>query len=185
MSRIGKMPIVIPDGVTFSLKAGAVDVSGSKGHVSVDLPLGFTVEVKGNEARVVSRGQNRADTDQHGLIRALLFNAVTGVSQSWHKTLELVGVGYRAHGDGTDITLNVGFSHPVKISAPTGITFEVVGNNKVTVSGVDKKLVGEVAARIRAVSPPEPYKGKGIRYVGEVVRRKAGKAVKAVGAATG
>lgn len=180
MSRIGNSPITVPTGVTLTQKAGVVQVAGSKGTLQIVVPEGFSLEVKDDIAQVRMDDQNRANI--HGLFRALVQNAVVGVTGGWEKTLELVGVGYRAAGGGAELTLQVGFSHPVKVSAPKDVTFKVIDNTKVVISGIDKKVVGEVAAGIRSIKPPEPYKGKGIRYLGEIVRKKAGKVVKAAGA---
>lgn len=182
MSRIGKMPIEIPAGVTFTGQTGEVTVVGPKGQLTITLPDSFAIETKDNlvEVRITKTGVHPS---RHGLLRAVMANAFIGVSRGWEKAVELVGVGYRVQGGDKEVTLSVGFSHPVKVNAPEGISFQIVDNTKITVSGIDKKLVGEIAAKLRAIKPPEPYKGKGIRYLGEIVRKKAGKAVKAVGAA--
>ncbi len=182
MSRIGKTPISLPKGVTVAQTNSQVNIVGPKGQLQVESPKNLQLEV-GVDAITVQTKDEAVTKATHGLYRAILQNAITGVTQGWTKQLELVGVGYRVLGGGQELTLNVGFSHPVKFSAPAGITFQILDNTKFVVVGVDKQLVGEVAARIRSTKPPEPYKGKGIRYAGEVVRKKAGKAVKAVGAA--
>lgn len=182
MSRVGKMPITIPAGVTVEKRVGEVVVKGAKGMLALPIDWRFRVEVKDDQLTVTPSDYNREASHLHGLTRALLSNAVIGVVKGWEKTVELVGVGYRAQGGGREVTLTVGFSHPVKLTAPADTTFTISDNTKITVSGIDKKVVGELAAEIRAVKPPEPYKGKGIRYHDEVVRKKAGKAVKAVGA---
>ena len=183
MSRIGKKPVQIPEGAKIEIAGGNVKVTGPKGELS----FGFRPEIKltqENNHILVERVSETAKAKSlHGLSRTLLENMVMGVTQGWNKGLELVGVGYRAALEDTTLVLNVGFSHQVKVVPPVGITFEVPDNTKVNVKGVDKQLVGETAAQIRRVRPPEPYKGKGIRYIGEVVRRKAGKAAKAAGAA--
>jgi large subunit ribosomal protein L6 len=176
MSRIGKQPIALPSGVTITQTESLVEVTGPKGLLKVDLLDGVVVSVE-ESTLIVGRETDEASS-AHGLIRTLLQNSVTGVSTGWTKGLELNGVGMRAILSGSDLTLSLGFSHPVVVPAPAGISFQVV-KNVVTVSGIDKQLVGETAARIRKLRKPEPYKGKGIRYVGEYVRRKAGKTGKA------
>jgi len=182
MSRIGKQPVELPAGVTVTQEDATLTVRGAKGTVSVVVPQPVTVIINGNTVQFEVGSQEKDVRSLHGLVRSLVNNAVLGVSKGWEKQLELVGVGYRVAGGGNEITLTVGFSHPVKFTAPAGITF-AIKDNKIVVSGVDKKIVGEVAAQVRHIRPPEPYKGKGIRYANEVVRRKAGKAVKAAGAA--
>ncbi len=183
MSRIGKKPVKVPAGVTVQVNGSNVSATGPKGTLMVDLRPEVKVVVDGSNISIERVSETAKAKSLHGLSRTLVENVVMGVSQGWNKGLELVGVGYRAGLEGTNLVLNVGFSHPVKIAAPTGIAFEVADNTKVNVKGMDKQLVGETAAQIRRVRPPEPYKGKGIRYVGEVVRKKAGKAAKAAGAA--
>lgn len=182
MSRIGKKPVKVPEGVTVQVNGSNVSATGPKGSLSVDLRPEIKVTIDGANLSVLRVSETPKARSLHGLSRTLVENVVMGVSQGWNKGLELVGVGYRAELAGTNLVLNVGFSHPVKFAAPTGITFEVADNTKINVKGTDKQLVGETAAQIRRVRPPEPYKGKGIRYVGEVVRKKAGKAAKAAGA---
>jgi large subunit ribosomal protein L6 len=180
MSRIGNTPVVVPEGVTVDIQPSALTVKGPKGEIQSNVPRGITVAQKDQEI-VVSRSRNdRKLRALHGLVRARLANDVTGVSKGWTKTLELRGVGYRANISGKSLVLSLGFSHPVTIDPPPGIAFEVKDGN-VVVSGIDKQKVGQVAARVRFARPPEPYKGKGIRYSGEYVRKKAGKAAKAVG----
>lgn len=180
MSRIGNMPVPT-GGASVSLGENRVTVTGPKGELVLPLPEGISVSLKGDQVLVSRTGENRA---LHGLFRAQLHNAVVGVTKLWTKELELSGVGYRATMDGRNLVVMVGFSHPVTIVPPPGITLSVV-EGKVVVSGIDKQLVGEVAAKIRSVRKPEPYKGKGIKYVGERIRRKSGKSAKAVGAAPG
>lgn len=180
MSRIGKMPVPI-EGATVSLDGKLIAVKGPKGELALPIPGGLSVTMEGNHVVVSRKGEERA---LHGLFRAQLHNAVVGVTKLWTKELELSGVGFRAAMNGTNLVLTVGFSHPVPIAPPAGITIAVV-EGKIVVSGIDKQLVGEVAAGIRAVKKPEPYKGKGIKYVGERIRRKAGKSAKAVGGAPG
>jgi len=178
MSRIGKMPIELPSGVEVKIDGSSVTVKGSKGELSRI----FTERVAFNNEDGVVTLDRDGDSPQakalHGLSRALLFNMVQGVSEGFSKELEIQGVGYRAALKGSDIELQVGFSHTVSVPAPKGITFDVPEPTKIIVSGIDKEMVGQVAADIRKVRPPEPYKGKGIRYLGEHVRRKAGKAGK-------
>jgi large subunit ribosomal protein L6 len=175
MSRIGRKPIEIPQGVTVDVKPGEVMVKGPKGELSQSVSSQMTVAEENGTVTVTrptDRGEDRA---LHGLTRSLIANMVVGVTDGFSKQLEIQGVGYRARLQGNALELSVGYSHPVSITAPEGIEFEVPQPTQVIVRGIDKQLVGEVAARIRRVRPPEPYKGKGIRYVGEHVRRKAGK----------
>jgi len=189
MSRIGRKPIAIPNGVTVDVATGLVSVKGPKGELSqtVSREMKITQDersasdgVEGAEAPVATltverptdRGEHRA---LHGLTRSLIANMVQGVTEGYEKRLEIQGVGYRARLQGKALELNVGYSHPVSVTAPEGIEFEVPIPTQVVVRGIDKQLVGEMAARIRRSRPPEPYKGKGIRYVGEHVRRKVGK----------
>jgi large subunit ribosomal protein L6 len=175
MSRIGRKPIEIPEGVTVDVKPGAVMVKGPKGELSQTVSSQMTVAEEDGTltvARPTDRGDDRA---LHGLTRSLIANMVEGVTEGYSKQLEIQGVGYRARLQGKALELSVGYSHPVSIAAPDGIEFEVPQPTQVIVRGIDKQLVGEIAARIRRVRPPEPYKGKGIRYVGEHVRRKVGK----------
>jgi large subunit ribosomal protein L6 len=175
MSRIGKSPIQIPAGVSVSLSPGRVMVNGPLGELSQTVPQRMKIEQQ-DEQLVVARPSERGDDRAlHGLTRSLVANMVEGVTKGFEKTLEIQGVGYRAAMRGTDLELNVGFSHPVVKKAPQGITFEVPAPNQIVVRGIDKQKVGQVAAEVRGVRPPEPYKGKGIRYAGEYVRRKVGK----------
>ncbi len=178
MSRIGKRPISIPNKVSVTIDNRAVAVKGPKGELSRVLPDGIIVEQDGETLKVLRRDESRTIRQLHGLSRTLVANMVDGVSQGFQKRLEIQGVGYRAKMDGRNLILIVGYSHEVKIEPPPGIQMAVEGNVNVTVSGIDKEVVGNTAAKIRAVRPPEVYKGKGIRYAGEVVRRKAGKAGK-------
>jgi large subunit ribosomal protein L6 len=175
MSRIGKQPIPIPDGVTVAIEPDRVDVKGPKGELSERIPADIAVEQGDGQLlvkRPTDRGEHRA---LHGLTRSLVANMVTGVTEGYVKTLEIQGVGYRAQKRGNDLELALGFSHPVPIKAPDGIEFEVPQPTRIVVRGISKQLVGEVAANIRKQRPPEPYKGKGIRYEGEYVARKVGK----------
>jgi large subunit ribosomal protein L6 len=177
MSRIGKLPIPVPDGVDVTLDGLTVTVKGPKGELTRTMPEGVTLSRDDDEGVVVARnGESRTERSRHGLVRTLIANMIEGVTAGYSKSLELVGVGYRAAAKGSDVELQVGFSHPVLIEAPEGIALEVPQPTRINVSGIDKVLVGQVAANIRKVRPPEPYKGKGIKYEGEVIRRKAGKA---------
>jgi large subunit ribosomal protein L6 len=178
MSRIGKRPITIPGKVTIAINGSHVAVKGPKGELSRVLPTAVTVEQEGETVLVKRRDESRSSRQLHGLSRTLVANMVEGVSQGFQKRLEIQGVGYRAQVQGRNLVLTVGYSHPVQIEPPAGVQLAVETNTNVIVSGFDKELVGNTAAKIRAVRPPEPYKGKGIRYAGEVVRRKAGKAGK-------
>lgn len=178
MSRIGKRPIAIPDKVSVAIENQEIAVKGPKGELKRVLPSGIIVEQEDGTLKVVRQNDNRTLRQLHGLSRTLVANMVEGVSQGFQKRLEIQGVGYRARVDGRNLVLIVGYSHEVKIEPPPGIQMAVEGNVNITVSGIDKEIVGNLAAKIRAVRPPEVYKGKGIRYAGEVVRRKAGKAGK-------
>jgi large subunit ribosomal protein L6 len=178
MSRIGKQPIELPAGVSVSLSPGRVMVNGPLGELTQQVPARMQVE-QDDGTIVVKRPTERGDDRAlHGLTRSLIANMVEGVTSGFQKRLEIQGVGYRAAVRGTDLELNVGYSHSVVLKAPQGITFEVPTPTEVIVKGIDKQQVGQVAAEIRAYRPPEPYKGKGVRYAGEVVRRKAGKSGK-------
>ena len=178
MSRVGNAPITVPSGVDVKVDGPQVTVKGPKGELSRRLPERITISLEDGVLKAARSDESRESRALHGLTRALLANMVTGVSEGYRKNLEIQGVGYRAALKGRDLELQVGFSHPVTIPAPEGITFEVPEPTRISVSGIDKELVGQVAADVRKVRPPEPYKGKGIRYVGEYVRRKAGKAGK-------
>lgn len=175
MSRIGKRPIEVPDKVTVTIQDQTVSVKGPKGELSRTLPSGVTVAQEDKVVTVSRVDESRVARQRHGLCRTLVANMVEGVSQGFSRKLEIQGVGYRAAVQGSKLVLSMGFSHPVEMIPPEGIQFSVEGNVNVTVAGIDKELVGNTAARIRSVRPPEPYKGKGIRYQGEAVRRKAGK----------
>jgi large subunit ribosomal protein L6 len=175
MSRIGKQPIPIPDAVNVAIDPGRVTVNGPLGELTQNVPVRISIEKEDGQLvvkRPTERGDDRA---LHGLTRSLVANMVEGVTNGFEKRLEIQGVGYRASLRGTALELNVGYSHPVVIDAPAGITFEVPVQTEILVKGIDKQQVGEIAAEIRDVRPPEPYKGKGIRYQGEYVRRKVGK----------
>ncbi|MDY7021226.1 MAG: 50S ribosomal protein L6 [Cyanobacteriota bacterium] len=179
MSRIGKRPVPIPAKVTLTLDGQQVTVKGPKGELSRVLPPQVVLETEGETLVVKRASETRLARQQHGLSRTLIANMVDGVSQGFEKRLQIQGVGYRAQVQGKNLILNVGYSKPVEMKPPEGITVAVENNTNVIVSGIDKEVVGNMAAQIRAVRPPEPYKGKGIRYAGEQVRRKAGKAGKA------
>ena len=176
MSRVGRMPIEIPAGVTVDLQGQHITVKGPKGELSRDIHEDIKVAVEGNESLVTRPSDNKNHRALHGLTRALVANMVTGVHDGFSKKLEINGVGYRAAKQGNKLVLTLGFSHPVEMEAPAGITIDVPNQTEIVVSGADKEVVGAVAADIRKWRKPEPYKGKGIRYEGEVVRRKAGKA---------
>jgi large subunit ribosomal protein L6 len=179
MSRIGKQPIAVPSGVDVTIADRHVTVKGPKGTLEHDVPETITVARDGDDLLVTRPDDERENRSLHGLTRSLVANMVTGVSAGFTRELEIVGVGYRAVAQGpTKLELQLGFSHPVTVDAPEGITFEVPAPTRITVQGADKQLVGQVAADIRKIRKPEPYKGKGIRYAGEVVQRKAGKAAK-------
>lgn len=182
MSRIGNNPITIPSGTEVQVEGHKLTTKGPKGTLELILRPEVKVEVTDGVVTVKRKKEDSLSRSLHGLTRALINNMVTGVTSGWTKNLEMVGVGYRVQGGGDLLTLNVGFSHPVTVKAPEGVSFAVTDNTKIAVSGIDRTLVGQIAANIRAVKPPEVYKGKGIRYAGEYVRRKAGKAGKAVGA---
>lgn len=176
MSRIGKMPVAVPSGVSIDIDGRSVKVKGPKGELNRDFNERVSISVDEGDAIVERVDDSRESRALHGLSRALLANMVEGVSDGFKKELEIVGVGYRAALKGRDLEMQLGFSHPVSYSAPDGITFEVPEATKIVITGIDKELVGQVAANIRKIRPPEPYKGKGVRYAGEHIRRKAGKA---------
>lgn len=183
MSRIGRMPVPIPKGVQVDIKGSHVTVKGPKGELSRSFHPDMTMSLQDGQIVVTRPTDSRQHRALHGLTRALLANMVTGVTEGYRKDLDVRGVGYRAEMRGDNLVLHVGFSHPVEIAPPSGITFDLESRGKIIiVEGIDKELVGEMAARVRRVRPPEPYKGKGIRYVDEYVRQKAGKAGKVVGA---
>ena len=174
MSRVGKMPVAIPGGVTVVVADEQVRVKGPKGELSHPVLIGTTVTVEGAEARVTAERITR--NPMFGTMRAQIANMVTGVTTGFSKTLEIVGTGYRAQMDGRTLVLQLGFSHPIRFESPEGITIKVENPTRVTVSGASKYMVGQAAADIRGFRPPEPYKGKGVKYEGEYIRRKAGKA---------
>jgi len=181
MSRIGKNPISVPSGVKVSVSEGQVQVTGPKGTLQMPLKPEVTVDVNGQAVEVKRADDGRTARSLHGLTRTLIANMVKGVSEGFHKKLEIVGVGYKADVQGSNVNLTLGYSHPIKYELPKGITAAVEKQTLITVTGTDKQVVGQVAADIRAFRKPEPYKGKGIKYSDEVIRRKAGKAGKAGG----
>jgi len=178
MSRIGRLPIDIPGGVTVSIDGQNVTVKGPKGELSLVVSNPIRVSIEDNQVVVTRPDDERNSRSLHGLTRTLIANQITGVTQGYEKGLEVVGTGYRVAAKGSSLEFALGYSHSITVDPPAGITFEVEGNNKLTVKGIDKQAVGEVAANIRKLRKPEPYKGKGVRYAGEVVRRKAGKSGK-------
>lgn len=180
MSRIGNAPIQIPSAVTVAIEHNQVKVKGPKGETALVVPSGITVSVDNQTATIARSGNSRTLRALHGVIRAELANDIQGVTDGWKRTLELSGVGYRANLSGNNLVLSVGLSHQVTIAPPAGIQFAIV-EGKIVVTGVDKQVVGQIAADIRAVKRPEPYKGKGIKYQEERIRKKAGKSAKAVG----
>ncbi len=184
MSRVGNSPVSIPTGVTVERTDQTVSVSGPKGALKLDLMPEVSLEMEGDKIIVKRKNDLKKSRALHGLIRNLLSNMVYGVTQGWSKNLELVGVGFRAQVNSGKLVLNIGYSHSVEIEAKEGIVFEVTDNTKIKVSGIDKQLVGQMAANIKKVRPPDVYKGKGIRYQGEYIRKKVGKSAK-VGAAGG
>ena len=175
MSRIGNKVVVLPAGVEIKQDGNNITVKGPKGELTREFSSDIKMNIKGNEVTFTRPNDSKEMKTIHGTTRANFNNMVVGVSEGFQKALELIGVGYRAQVQGNKLTLNVGYSHPVEMTAPEGVTFEVPANTQVIVKGINKEVVGELAANIRGVRPPEPYKGKGIRYVGEFVRRKEGK----------
>ena len=175
MSRIGKAPITVPAGVEVTISGRNVTVKGPKGTLSRDIPGDIIVRQEENTILVERPNDERQNRSLHGLSRTLVSNMVIGVTDGFAKELEIVGVGYRAEAAGSDLRLALGFSHPVMVPAPAGISFEIPVQTRVIVKGIDKELVGQVAANIRSIRKPEPYKGKGVRYLGEHIVRKAGK----------
>ena len=176
MSRIGRNPVAIPSGVTVEVKGADVQVKGPKGNISWTHHPAVTIAVEGSEVKVAQASEERIARQMHGTARQLIHNMVQGVSQGFSKSLEIIGVGYNAKMQGKSLVLQIGFCHPVEMPVPEGLTVECPSNTKITITGVDKQSVGQFAANVRRVRPPEPYKGKGIRYENEQVRRKAAKA---------
>ena len=178
MSRIGKMPVVIPNGVEVKVNGSEVTVKGPKGTLTNTFRPEISIAVEGNEVIVTRPNDNKLNRSLHGLTRTLVANMVAGVSEGFKKTLEVNGVGYRVQKQGNNLVMNLGFSHQVIMPEVDGISIEVPSPNQIVITGIDKQQVGQFAAEVRAKRPPEPYKGKGIRYAGEYVRRKEGKAAK-------
>ena len=178
MSRIGRLPIDVPSGVDIKIDGSAVSVKGPKGELALTVPSPIEVKLEDGQVFVSRPDDERASRSLHGLTRTLISNQIVGVTTGYTKGLEVVGTGYRVAAKGASLEFALGFSHSITVDPPEGISFAVEGNNKVTVIGIDKQAVGEVAANIRKLRKPEPYKGKGVRYAGEVVRRKAGKSGK-------
>ncbi len=178
MSRIGKLPVGIPKGVTITVAAGnAVSVKGPGGELSAKIPPEMIIEISDEDKQLIVKrpSDQKEHRAKHGLSRSLINNMVVGVTQGYQKNLDIVGVGYRAQLQGKKLVLSVGYSHPVEIEPPNGITFEVPAPNRIVIKGIDKQLVGQIAANLREIRPPEPYKGKGIKYDKETIRRKEGK----------
>lgn len=175
MSRIGKLPIDLPSGVTVTQTDGVVTVKGKNGELKATFSNKITIKQEGEQLILTRVNDEKESRALHELTRALLANMVTGVTEGFQKTLEIVGVGYRVALQGNKLVFGLGFSHPVEVDAPAGITFEVPNANTIIIKGIDKQLVGHCAANIRALRPPEPYKGKGVKYAGEYIRRKVGK----------
>jgi len=184
LSKVGKQPIKIPEGVTVEIKPSQVIVSGPRGSLTQEIRSEIKVEKKENQILVQPNSQSKLVKSLHGLLRSLIANMIQGVTKGFEKTLELQGVGYRVNLEQENLTLALGFSHPVVVKPPEGIKFQVEGNNLIRVLGIDKQLVGQIAAGIRRIRPPDSYKGKGIRYEGEVIKLKPGKAAKTEAAAT-
>lgn len=182
MSRVGKTPIVIVPNVTFTKNGTTLTVKGPKGELSTEIPYAISVDIADGVCSIGTKGTDKKAGALHGFMRAHIANMMNGVSVGWTKTLELVGVGFRATMSGMDLVLSVGFSHQITVKPPAGITFSIQ-EGKVLISGIDRQKVGQTAADIRILKVPEPYKGKGIKYAGEHIRRKAGKSAKAIGAA--
>jgi large subunit ribosomal protein L6 len=176
MSRIGKKPIIIPKSVKVEVENGCVCVEGPKGTLRRTLPAGIILENTGTEILVKRQAETKEARSLHGLMRALILNMVNGVVEGYSRQLQIVGVGFRVQAGANNLTLQLGFSHPVNFSVPEGVKIEVLKQNQIAIKGIDKELVGKVAAEIRSILPPEPYKGKGIRYKDEFVRKKLGKA---------
>jgi large subunit ribosomal protein L6 len=176
MSRIGKKPIAIPSGVKVEVKDGSISAEGQKGNLSRPLSNRISLEIKDNQIFVKRASDTKADKSLHGLYRALILAMIKGVTEGYVKELEIIGVGFKAQVQGNNLTMQLGFSHPVNFPIPEGIKIETPKQTQIVVRGIDKEKVGKVAAEIRAISPPEPYKGTGIRFLGEYVKKKVGKA---------
>ncbi len=184
MSRIGNAIITVPSDVSVKTEGARMAIGGPKGELVVTIPQGISVASVGDKLTVARSSDEKPARALHGFVRAEIANSIEGVTRGWAKHLELSGVGYRATMNGSDLVLSIGFSHPITVAPPPGITLSIV-EGKIVVSGTDKQAVGQIAASIRAFKKPEPYKGKGIKYVGEHIRKKAGKAAKAIGGAPG
>lgn len=184
MSRVGESPIAVPDGVTIKLKDSEVKVKGPGGELAYSMPGGMRISLEGKYLKLTRPDDSKNNKALHGLARALVANMVTGVSKGFEKVLDIQGVGYKAQKTAEGVILQVGYSHTLNFVAPSGITLDVEGTNRVKVRGISKEMVGEIAARIRALRPPDRYKGKGIRYLGEMVQLKPGKAGKTAGKKT-
>ncbi|HLL60161.1 MAG TPA: 50S ribosomal protein L6 [Candidatus Nitrosocosmicus sp.] len=182
MSKIGERPITIESDVQIDLQDEHIKVTGKEGSLEVNVPSSIKIEKNEGSLLIKRKDDSKHNKAMHGLIRSLIQNAVTGVNKTWQKRLEVVGTGYRVKAVGTDLSFEVGYSHPVVFKNVEGIKLVVEGNNKVVVSGIDRQLVGQVAAQIKAIKKPDPYKGKGMRYEGEVIKLKAGKKAKTAGA---
>jgi large subunit ribosomal protein L6 len=182
MSKIGKLPVELPENVQAKMLDHSIEITGPKGNLSIKIVKEIGIEINEKTIQVSLKKETKTTKAIFGTTRALIANMVEGVTKGWSKKMEIIGTGYRAEVQGNTLVLTVGFSHPVKIEAPKEITFKVE-KNIITIEGINKELVGQISANIRGVRPPEPYKGKGIKYVEEVIRRKAGKAAKAAGAA--
>lgn len=185
MSRIGNQPILIPTGVTVEKNGDFILVNGPKGKLNLKLEPSINIKIEGQNLTVTRKSDQKRIKALHGLTRNLLANMILGVTEGWSKNLELIGVGFRAQVNGSKLILNVGYSHSVEIEAPEGISFEVLDNTKIKVVGIDKQLVGQISANLKKVRPPDVYKGKGIRYLGEYIRKKVGKSAKVGVAAPG
>lgn len=181
MSRVGKKPIKVPQGVKVAFKSPVVEVGGKGGNLKKEVPPSIGVEVKGDEVTVVNKSTDPSKKSLHGLYRTLINNMIVGVTTGYSKELELQGVGYRAQAQGNKLTMSLGFSHPVEFPLPQGVQASVEANTKISLKGADKELLGLTAARLRKIRPPEPYKGKGIRYLGEKITLKQGKTAGAGG----
>lgn len=183
MSRIGKKPVAIPSGVKVEAADEHILVEGPKGKLSIPKPGRIDIEIKDNKVSLTRKVDSKQDRATHGLYRALIFNMIKGVTEGYKKELEIIGVGYKAQVQGNNLNMQLGFSHPVNFVIPEGIKIETPKHTQIIVTGIDKELVGEVAVRIRKIRPPEPYQGKGIRYAGEYIKKKVGKAQATGGAA--
>lgn len=179
MSRVGKAPIKLPSGVEVNVAGQTIDVKGPKGSLTSPLPEGISLSLEDGVVSLERADESKKQRERHGLARALLQNCVTGVSTGWTRNLELVGVGYRAQLKGKELVLSLGYSHEVKYPLPEGIEAQITDQTRLELKGIDRQKLGQVASEIRSFRPPEPYKGKGVRYAGEQIRRKAGKAGKA------